>query len=201
MAAVLASHHASGSCSAQPGHGVSSESGTVAAAATAPAGLTRMAFTPLVPTSRPRNSESSFLPGTEQQLHRELVEPFVSVTASTQRGQVERLRFERARPVGGELHTRRRAALPTAVAQLRQQLLNLGVVVEALDFLFQDQVGAHAAGGEGPDPVLVLRAVGVAVEVPHPGPACSLEQLDEKERRFGIVAPEPQILVEASWLL
>src|SRR5437588_3431460 len=130
MAVPLACHHASGSCSAQPGRGVSSESGTVAAAATAPAGLTRMAFTPLVPTSSPRNSESPILPYTEQQLHRELVEPLVSKALGAQRVQVERLGLERARSFGAELHTPRGAT--SAVAQLSQQLLDLGVMVEAL---------------------------------------------------------------------
>src|SRR5436305_10798582 len=198
MAAVLASHHASGSCSAQPGHGVSSESGTVAAAATAPAGFTRMAFTPLVPTSSPRSSESSVLARTQQQLHRELVEPLVSVALATHRRQVERLSFECACPLGAE----RYRAVPTApAAQLRQQRLDFGVVIEALHLLLQNQVGAHAAGGEGPDAVLVLRAVGVAVEMPHAGPAGVLEQLDEEKRRLGVVAPEPQVLVEAPRLL
>src|SRR5207237_544099 len=159
-----------GSCSAQPGRGVSSESGTVAAAVTATAGLTRMAFTPLVPTSSPRNSESPILPYTEQQLHRELVEPLVSKALGAQRVQVERLGLERARSFGAELHTPRGAA--SAVAQLSQQLLDLGVMVEALHLLLQDEIGAHAPGGEGPDPVCIFRAIGVAVEMPHPGPAC-----------------------------
>src|SRR2546423_2827629 len=194
IAPALASHHASGSCSAQPGRGVSSDSGTVAAAATAPAGLTRMAFTPLVPTSSPRSSESSVLARTQQQLHGELVEPLVGVTLGTHRRQVERLAFECARPIGAEGH----GAVPTAPPeQLRQERLDFGVVIEALHLLLQNQVGAHTAGGEGPHAVLVLRAVGVAVEVPHAGPAGVLEQLDQEKSRLGIGAPEPQVLVEA----
>src|SRR3989454_6549080 len=58
VAAMLACHHASGSCSAHPGRGVSRESAALAVASTAPAGLTKTAFTPLVPTSRPRNRAS-----------------------------------------------------------------------------------------------------------------------------------------------
>src|ERR1700757_4735677 len=85
IAAQLASHHSSGSCSAQPGCGVSSDSGAVAVASTPPSGATRMAFTPLVPTSRPRNR----LPHSQEQLHRELVEPLVRVTALAECGEIE----------------------------------------------------------------------------------------------------------------
>src|SRR5437870_4744759 len=114
MAVPLACHHASGSCSAQPGRGVSSESGAVAAAVTAPAGLTRMAFTALVPTSRPRNSESAISAYTQQELHRELVEPLVGVALGANRGQVECPGLERARPLGAERHALRGAAAPAA---------------------------------------------------------------------------------------
>src|SRR5256714_6450072 len=200
MAAALASHHASGSCSAQPGRGVSSESGTVAAAATAPPpGLTRMAFTPLVPTSRPRSSESSALARTQQQLHRELIEPLVGIALTADRRQIERPGLERASTLRAEGHALARR--PAPAAELLQERLDFRVVIEALHLFLQDQVGAHAAGGEGPDAVLVLRAVGVAVEVPHAGPAGVLEQLDEEKRRLRIVAPEPQVLVEAPRLL
>ena len=41
----------------------------------------------------------------------------------------------------------------------------------------------------------------MTVEVPHPGPARILEQLDEEKRRLGIVAAEPQVLVESPRLL
>src|SRR5438874_5227076 len=199
IAAPLASHHASGSCSVQPGRGVSSESGAVAAAATAPSGLTRMAFTPLVPTSRPRSSESSALAHTQQQLHRELIEPLVGVALTADRRQIERSALERARTLGAEGHALARR--PAPAAELLQERLDFRVVLEALHLLLQDQVGAHAAGGEGPHALLVLRAVRVAVEVPHAGPAGVFEQLDEEKRRLRIVAPEPQVLVEAPRLL
>ncbi len=48
---TLACHHASGSCSAQPGCGVESWSGVIADARTSPIASTRIALTPLVPTS------------------------------------------------------------------------------------------------------------------------------------------------------
>jgi len=54
IAARAASHQASGSCSAQPGSGVSSDRGAVATAATLPSRLMRMDLTLLVPMSRPR---------------------------------------------------------------------------------------------------------------------------------------------------
>src|SRR5205823_13920713 len=41
----------------------------------------------------------------------------------------------------------------------------------------------------------------MTVEVPHPGPARILEQLDEEKRRLGIVAAEPQVLAESPRLL
>src|SRR5256885_3974379 len=147
MAAALASHHASGSCSAQPGRGVSSESGTVAAAVTAPSGLTRMAFTPLVPTSSPRSSESSALARTQQQLHRELIEPLVGIALTADRRQIERPGLERASTLRAEGHALARR--PAPAAELLQERLDFRVVIEALHLLLQDQVGAHAAGGEG----------------------------------------------------
>src|ERR1051325_8006435 len=164
MAAALASPPAAGSCSAQPGRGGSSARGTVAAASTAPAGLTRMAVTPLVPTSSPRNRESATSACPQQQLHRELVESLVGVALAAERGQIEGPGLERARPFRAKGHALGRGPAPPA--QLRQQLLDLGLVIEALHFFLEDQVGAHASSGERPDSLLVLRAVGVAVEVP-----------------------------------
>src|SRR5207253_1951999 len=103
----------------------------------------------------------------------------------------------RARALRAELHAPGDVAAAAAVAQLPHQLLDLGVVVEALDSLFQDQIRAHTPRGEGPHPVFILSAVGMTVEVPHPGPGRILEQLDEEKRRLGIVAAEPQVLVES----
>src|SRR5512146_988142 len=93
--ATVACHHASGSCSAQPGFGVEREIGVVAEATTSPAGLTKMALTPLVPTSRPRKSESATLSHSEQELHGELVELLVSVTLRAHGLEVEALVLER----------------------------------------------------------------------------------------------------------
>src|SRR5207237_8454341 len=113
----------------------------------------------------------------------------------------EGLGLERARARRDDLRPAGDVAAAAAVAQRPRLLLDLGVVVEALDSLFQDQIGAHTPRGEGPHPVFILGAVGMTVEVPHPGPARILEQLDEEKRRLGIVAAEPQVLVESPRLL
>src|SRR6266516_4824338 len=196
MDARDASHHVCGCCSAQPGRGVLRVSGVVAVASTSPASVTRSALTPLVPTSRPRKSASATLSHAQQQLHGELVKPLIGVSLPPDRREVERLGLERAGPLGTEDD-----AFPAPGPQLGQELLNLRIGVEALGPLLQDQVGAHAPGGEVPDAVLVLRAIGVAVEVPHPRPARVFEQLHEEESSLGVVAPEPQVLIEASLFL
>ncbi len=55
--------------------------------------------------------------------------------------------------------------------------------------------------GEVPHALLVLGAIGVAVEMPHAGPLRVLEQLHEEERALHVLAAEAEILVEASRLL
>src|SRR5439155_18509130 len=135
---------------------------------------------------------------TQQQLHRQLIESFVGITPGTQRWEVERLALEPA----GALRAEHETLGGTAPgAQLVQDLSDLRVAVEALHLGLQDQVGAHAAGGERPHTVFVFGAVGVTVEVAHAGPARVLEQLDEEESPFGIVAPEAEVLIEAADLL
>ena len=62
--------------------------------------------------------------------------------------------------------------------------------VEARDLVLEDQVGPHAVVGEVPDSLLVLGAVGVAVEVAHAVPARVLEQLDREEGAFLVLAGE-----------
>src|SRR5665647_1601997 len=91
MEASAASHHATGSCSAHPGCGIDIVSGVVAAAATSPLGETRIAFTPLVPTSRPSRSGSATSAHSEQNLHRALVEALVCVALRTHRLEIEGL--------------------------------------------------------------------------------------------------------------
>ena len=64
--------------------------------------------------------------------------------------------------------------------------------------LGQRAVGAHAAGGEVPDPVRVLAAVGVRVEVPRPVVARALEQAHEVEGLLEVLGPEAEVLVVAA---
>src|SRR5215207_4248206 len=115
----------------------------VAEASPAPDAATRIAFTPLVPTSSPRKTGSLTSPNSEQQLHRQLIESLVRVAARAQAGEVEWLVRERARRVRGEADAFA-GGRPT-LAQFPEQCLNLGIGVEARDFFFEDQVRAHAA--------------------------------------------------------
>src|SRR4051812_39104973 len=94
MEASAASHHAAGSCSAQPGRGVDIVSGVSAVAATAPLGETRIAFTPLVPTSMPRKSCSGTSAHSEDDLHGQLIEPLVRIALRAHRLEVEALRLD-----------------------------------------------------------------------------------------------------------
>src|SRR5215210_8318532 len=173
-----ACHHASGSCSAQPGCGVAIESGEVADATTSPDGATRIAFTPLVPTSRPRKTDCATSAHSEQNLHRQLIEPLVGVALVAHRRQVELLVIDRLRQILRELEARARLRAP--LPQRAEQALDVGIRVELRDLLLQDEIGAHAAGSEVPDALLILGAIGVTVEVLHAVPLRVLEQLHEE---------------------
>src|SRR3954463_3434717 len=94
MADTLAIHQDSGSCSAQPGCGVESCRGVTAPASTSPDCATRIAFTPLVPTSIPRKQDAATLAGSEQDLHRELIELLVLIAFRARAVEVEGLRLE-----------------------------------------------------------------------------------------------------------
>src|SRR3954462_9998750 len=73
-------------------------------------------------------------PNAEQDLDRQLIEPFVTEPALT------------------------------ACAELGDQALNLGIGVPSGGTFPQDQVGAHAAACEVADAVVVFGAVGVGIE-------------------------------------
>src|SRR5689334_5752200 len=175
---TVAPHQSSGSCSAHPGRGVDSASGVVALAMTSPSRETRIALTPLVPTSRPRNAALGTSASSEQELHRQLVEALVRVAAIAQGGKVEAQALDPPRFVRREADTV--AGRRPALAQFGQQRLDFGVRVEPGDLLLEDQVGAHATGREIPDAGFVLGAVGVAVEVAHAVPRRVREQLHER---------------------
>ena len=64
---------------------------------------------------------------------------------------------------------------------LGQQRLDFRVGVELGGFLFQDQVGAHAAAGEVLDAFIILGAVGMGVEVAAAVVADIFQELDQEE--------------------
>src|SRR4051812_32449701 len=194
-----ASHQATGSCSAHPGCGVDIDSGVVDADITSPDGATRMALTPLVPTSRPRKSDCATLPHSEEDLHRELVETLVAVAACAETFEVELLVLDGLRELLVELHARARRA--TTLPELADQLLDLNVRVELRHLLLEDEIGAHAAAREVPDAFLILGAVRMRIKVTHAGPLRVLQQLHQEERRLGILASEAMILIVAAGLL
>ncbi len=82
-----------------------------------------------------------------------------------------------------------------------QRRLDLGVGPEGAGLLAQDEVVAHAAGGRGPDPVHVLGARRLEVEVPRPVVAALLDRVDGPERAAGVAGTEAQVLVEAGTVL
>src|SRR3954464_1378230 len=91
--------------------------------------------------------------------------------------------------------------VPTPLREAPRERLDLRIGIELRDLLLEDEIGAHAAGREVPDPLLIFRAVRVAVEVPHAGPLRVLEQLDEEERGLRILAAEAMVLIVAAGLL
>src|SRR5213078_556753 len=105
----------------------------------------------------------------EQQLHGELIEPLVRVPARAQRREVELGVAQLAEGDTGAL----------ASVGLSQQLLDLGICVEARDLVLENEIGPHAAGGEVPDARFIFCPVSVTIEVAHPRPLRVLEQLDE----------------------
>src|SRR5690349_901930 len=135
----------------------------------------------------------------EEQLHRKLIESLVGVATVTKSGEVEVLILDTSRGIGREPDAiaNGRAAL----AQRAKQTLDFLVGVEACDLVLEDEVGAHASACEVPHTGLVFGSIRVTVEVSHARPARVLEQLDEEERPLGVLAAEPEVLVEAAGLL
>ena len=88
-----------------------------------------------------------------------------------------------------------------AAGDLAHQRLNLRVGVPAGGALLEDQVGAHAAAGEIADPVVILGAVGVRVEVARRVVADVLEELHQEERRLDVRGAEPEVLIVAAGIL
>src|SRR5438045_7448157 len=122
-----------------------------------------MAFTPLVPTSTPRKQGSATSTHSEQDLHRQLIESLVRITLLSHSREVEGSFFDLART--GRAERRPIGRFAAARSKVTEQTLNLGVGVEARDFVLEDEIGPHAAGGEVPHALLVFGPIRVAVEV------------------------------------
>src|SRR5437667_4037241 len=116
-------------------------------------------------------SSSTFSSHTEQQLHGQLIEALV------------------AEPP------------PPLLSEPRDQRLDIPVRIPLSRTLAQDQVGPHAAAREVAHAIVILRPVGVGVEMAWAGVADVFEELDEPERRLQVGRSEPQVLVVAAWHL
>src|SRR2546428_8371058 len=79
---------------------------------------------------------------------------------------------------------------------LRQQLLNLRILVELLHLVGKDLVGADAPLDELPDPSFVGGAVRVRVKRPRSGPPFLFQQLHDEETVLQVGTAKPQILVK-----
>ena len=182
--ASVACHHASGSCSAQPGCGVDIVSGDVADATTSPLGATRIALTPLVPTSSPRKSGSATSAHSEQELHRQLVEPLVarSPSRASPRGRTAR-RLNRLRGCRRVLDARTRRSRRARASSPSSAWISASALKRAT-FSLRMRYVRMLPRAKSHTPCFVFGAVGVAVEVPHAGPLRVLEQLHEEERRL-----------------
>src|SRR5919201_7106294 len=145
----------------------------------------------------PQTSRYVALPCAQQDLRRELIEPFVPQPLRGDGVHVEGRVLEGLRglaAIGGRgLWPRGATAL-----DLREQGLDLWIGVPLPCLLLQNLVGPHTARGEGPHALLVLRAQGVSVEVLGPVVAGVLEQLDQEEGVAWVGLPEAQVLVEAT---
>src|SRR5258705_3442133 len=124
----VACHQASGSCSAQPGCGVAIASGDVADATRSRLAATRIALTPLVPTSSPRKSGSVTSAHSEQEFHRQLVESLVAVALRAQCLEVELLVANGLRELRGVVDPG--ARLPATRRELADDRLDLRIRVE-----------------------------------------------------------------------
>src|SRR5262249_3358498 len=124
----------------------------------------------------------------EQQLDHQLIQLLIAAAAAGERRHGEPARLQRGAALARVAAGRGRAVVARiARAQLADQVLNLGILLEAAGFFLQDQVGAHAAAREGPYAIFVLGAVGMGVEVARAGVAALFQQLDQEERALEIL--------------
>src|SRR5581483_720233 len=71
------------------------------------------------------------------------------------------------------------------------------VSIETLDFGLEHVIGAHTAKREIPHPLLILRAVGMGIEVKRPRVPLLHKELHQEEHRLDTLAAKAQILVVA----
>src|SRR5262245_34949588 len=148
-------------------------------------------------TALPRLSRRfSLLSDAEQQIDHELVEFFVWQSLLRQFGPVEVHRLDLFRAFFGEFQ-RDRLERRVGRTDFGEQRLNLFILAELPGLLFEDQVISHATGGEIPDALFVLAAIGVRVEMPRAFVALLFEHLDQEEEVLDALGTEAKVLIEA----
>src|SRR5579884_520863 len=128
-------------------------------------------------------------------LYSELVEAFVAVAALRYGIYVEGGLFQLLHRIGAVTSAQQLFVDGVAAVDLFDELLDLGILLEAVDFSFEHVVGAHAAEGEVPDALLIFGAVGVGVEVVRAIVMLLFEQFDEEEHAFDVLGPKADVLV------
>src|SRR5690348_3427611 len=140
--------------------------------------------------------ESSVLNRSEQQVDRQLVQPFVGKRfpgeCAAIKCMLEQLGSVPSRIIFhlGKTHARR--------SNLAQYLLNLFVLVPEPGLLFQDEIGPHATTREIFYALVIFGAVGVRIEMARPLVTNVFQKLHNEKRRLQIVGAEPEILIVAT---
>ncbi len=96
-------------------------------------------------------------------LYSELIEAFVAVAALGDGIYIEVGRFQLVHRIGAVAAAQQLFVGGVAGVDFFDELLDFGVLLEAMDSGFEHVVGAHAAEGEVPDALLVFGAVGVGI--------------------------------------
>src|SRR6266540_3026846 len=133
-------------------------------------------------------------PNSKQEVDDQLVEALVTTPTAGSGLRVERV-------VGAQLADRlprpQRRSREVGHASGGHGLGDLRVGTEGGCAPLEDQVGAHAATRELPDPLRVLGSVGTCVEVAWSLVAATLQQVDQEEGVLLVLGSEAQVLVVA----
>src|SRR5437867_9223543 len=127
------------------------------------------------------------LTNTQQQLRSQLVELFVLEPALSVGFDIQ---VRGAQLLGFPPGICAQPAIGVQGADLLQQALNLGVLVEATGLLLQYVVGAHASERKIPHSFLIFSPIGVGVEMPRAVPMGVFEQLYQVEAALLIFGSE-----------